>query len=136
MPYKKQRQNVYNKCKGHCAYCGKQIAIKDMQIDHIIPQSNWTTIFKNLPNGSTRKMIPEFLNHLTIDDLHHIDNLNPACRVCNKWKSTYHLELFRSEIQEQTKRLQLRSSNYRIAKLYGLVSECDVKVKFHFESQT
>ena len=79
-------------------------------------------------------MIPEFLNHLTENDVHHIDNLNSACRVCNKWKSTYHLELFRSEIQEQTKRLQLRSSNYRIAKLYGLVCESDVKVKFHFEN--
>jgi 5-methylcytosine-specific restriction endonuclease McrA len=132
MPYKKQRQNVYDKYKGHCAYCGKQIAIKDMQIDHIIPQLNYEWIFKN----KILKMIPEFLNHLTEKDVHNIDNLNPACRVCNKWKSAYHLELFRSEIQEQTKRLQLRSSNYRMAKLYGLVSESDVKVKFHFENQT
>jgi 5-methylcytosine-specific restriction endonuclease McrA len=135
MPYKKQRQNVYDKLNGHCAYCGKEIAIKDMQIDHIIPQLNWETIFKNKGNnGYYDKMIPNFLNHLTENDLHHIDNLNPACRVCNKWKSTYHLELFRSEIQEQTKRLQLRSSNYRMAKLYGLISESEVKVKFHFEN--
>lgn len=130
MPYKKQRQTVYEKYNGHCAYCGKRIEIKDMQIDHIIPQLNYEWIFKN----NISKMIPIFLNHLTVNDLHHIDNLNPACRVCNKWKDTYHLELFRSEIQEQTKRLQLRSSNYRIAKLFGLVKETDVKVKFYFET--
>jgi len=134
MPYKKQKQNVYDKYKGHCAYCGKKIEIKDMQIDHIIPQYSWTVVFKNKINGSLDFMIPDFLKHLTIDDLHHIDNLHPACRVCNKWKSAHHLELFRSEIQEQTKRLQLRSANYRIAKLYGLVSESDVKVRFYFES--
>ena len=130
MPYKKQRQTVYDKYKGHCAYCGKQIFIRDMQIDHIIPQLNFEWVFKN----RISKMIPEFLNHLTEIDLHHIDNLNPACRVCNKWKSTYHLEIFRSELQDQTKRLQERSSNYRMAKLYGLISENDTKIKFYFES--
>lgn len=135
MPYKKKRQTVYEKYDGHCAYCGEQIAIKDMQIDHIIPQLNWIWIFKNLINGSTAHHIPYFLNHLTIDDLHHIDNLNPACRVCNKWKSTYHIELFRSELQEQTKRLKLRSSNYRIAMKYGLIEEKNIKTEFYFEKQ-
>lgn len=131
MSYKKQREEVYNKCSGHCAYCGKQIEIKDMQIDHIIPQSDWNNIFKE--RVRLDYMIPTFLKHLQVEDLHSIENLNSACRVCNKWKSTHHLELFRSEIQEQTKRLQLRSSNYRMAKLYGLVLETNVKVKFYFE---
>lgn len=130
MPYKKQRESVYKKYNGHCAYCGKNIEIKDMQIDHIIPQQNYEWVFKN----NLQDRIPYFLSHLSINDLHNIDNLNPACRVCNKWKDTYHLELFRSEIQEQTKRLQLRSSNYRMAKLFGLVKETDVKVKFYFET--
>lgn len=130
MPYKKQRQTVYEKYNGHCAYCGKRIEIKDMQIDHIIPQQNYEWVFKN----NLQDRILNFLSHLTIDDLHNIDNLNPACRVCNKWKDTYHLELFRSEIQEQTKRLQLRSSNYRMAKLFGLIKETDIKVKFYFET--
>nr|DAI89472.1 MAG TPA: RECOMBINATION ENDONUCLEASE VII [Caudoviricetes sp.] len=129
--YQKERQKVYKKLNGHCAYCGREILIKDMQIDHIIPQLNFEWIFKN----NIQDMIPEFLIHLTESDLHHIDNLNPACRVCNKWKSTYHLELFRSEIQDQVKRLQLRSSNYRIAKLYGLIEETEAKVKFYFETQ-
>ena len=31
------REEVYNKCDGHCAYCGNEITIKQMQIDHIEP---------------------------------------------------------------------------------------------------
>ena len=32
---KKTREEVYKKYDGHCAYCGKKIEIKDMQIDHM-----------------------------------------------------------------------------------------------------
>ena len=31
------REEVYNKCGGHCAYCGNNITIKQMQIDHKEP---------------------------------------------------------------------------------------------------
>lgn len=41
---KKVRQLVYDKCGGHCAYCGKEIAYKDMQVDHIIP------LLRNFPD--------------------------------------------------------------------------------------
>ena len=30
---KKIRQQVYDKCGGHCAYCGKEITYKDMQVE-------------------------------------------------------------------------------------------------------
>lgn len=29
------RKQVYEKYNGHCAYCGRPIAYKDMQVDHI-----------------------------------------------------------------------------------------------------
>ena len=32
---KSQRQHVYEKYNGHCAYCGCELDIKDMQVDHI-----------------------------------------------------------------------------------------------------
>ena len=35
---KKTREQVYNKYYGHCAYCGKEIQYKDMQLDHLIPR--------------------------------------------------------------------------------------------------
>ncbi len=50
---KEQRMIVYNKFKGHCAYCGCLIDIKNMQTDHI----------KSLEHGGA-------------DD---IDNMYPAC---------------------------------------------------------
>lgn len=124
---KEKRIEIYEKCNGKCAYCGNDISLKEMQIDHIIPQRNFEMHVKN------KYKIPTFLTHLTIDDLNDNDNLLPACRVCNGWKSTYHLDLFRSEIEEQTKRLNERSSNYRMAKKYGLIEETKIPVVFYFE---
>lgn len=34
---KQERMEIYNKYGGHCAYCGKEIEYKDMQVDHIKP---------------------------------------------------------------------------------------------------
>ena len=31
---KAMRQQVYEKYGGHCAYCGRQIEYKEMQVDH------------------------------------------------------------------------------------------------------
>lgn len=66
----KERQHVYEKCNGRCAYCGCELDIKDMQIDHI--QSLYWH------NGSNE-----------------IDNLLPACRSCNHYKGSSTLENFR-----------------------------------------
>lgn len=35
---KEIRQKVYDMYNGHCAYCGCQLELKDMQIDHIKPK--------------------------------------------------------------------------------------------------
>lgn len=32
---KRIRELVYAKYNGHCAYCGSEITLKDMQVDHI-----------------------------------------------------------------------------------------------------
>lgn len=32
-----ERREIYNKCKGHCAYCGCELEYRDMQVDHVIP---------------------------------------------------------------------------------------------------
>jgi 5-methylcytosine-specific restriction endonuclease McrA len=120
---------IYNKFNGHCAYCGEKIDIKDMQVDHIIPQRNFLMHIKN------KYKVPNFLKHLTESDKNHIDNLLPSCRVCNKWKDAFDLELFRHELEQQTKRLDGVSSNYRIAKKYGLIQETDNKVVFYFEKK-
>jgi len=118
---------IWSKFQGHCGYCGEEIKLKRMQIDHIIPKSNFVTSVHN------KYKIPLFLSHLTINDIDHVDNLMPSCPVCNRWKKTFHLELFRSEIQKQIERLNSYSANYRFAKRYGLLKEINGPVIFYFE---
>lgn len=125
---KQQREKIHSKYNGKCAYCGCEISVKQMQVDHIIPKLNFLSHVKN------KYRIPYFLNHLTEFDVNHDDNLNPACQVCNKWKSAHDLELFRSELFDQIKRLNLYSSNYRIAKRYGLIEKTLKPIKFYFEA--
>lgn len=126
---KQQRIEIHSKFNGKCAYCGCDIQLKDMQVDHIIPQRSFVQHVHN------RFRIPSFLNHLTVNDMNHSDNLHPACRVCNKWKSDHDLEFFRSELQNQVKRLNEYSSNYRIAKKYGQISETVTPIRFFFENE-
>jgi 5-methylcytosine-specific restriction endonuclease McrA len=121
------RQKIYDKLNGRCGYCGESISIKEMQVDHIIPKVDFVTHVTN------NFRVPDFLKHLTISDLNHIDNLMPTCRVCNKWKTFHPLEIFRRELSEQIKRLNDYSANYRIAKKYGLVRENEIEIKFYFE---
>jgi len=97
-----------------------------MQVDHIVPQYDFNRRILN------KYGIPKFLNHLKETDVNHFDNLMPACRVCNKWKTSNHLELFRSELEDQVNRLNLRSSNYRIAKKFGLIIENTKRIVFYF----
>lgn len=126
---RKQREVVYKKTSGKCAYCGGEIKLKDMQVDHIIPQMRFSVDIRN------KYKIPSFLIHLTENDVNHIDNLHPSCRVCNKWKSANDLELFRSEIEAQTDRLKKYSAQYRLALKYGLLYESiDTKITFYFET--
>ena len=118
---------IHNKFNGRCAYCGVEIELKQMQVDHVIPHREFHTHIKN------NYKIPEFLSHLEEHECDHEDNLFPACRVCNLWKSAMDLEYFRSELERQIKRINETSSNYRIAKKYGLVTENPKPIKFYFE---
>lgn len=127
------REQVYTKFNCRCAYCGQEIKLKDMQVDHVIPQSRFQSFIKN--KNTMREWVPKFLNHLTELDVDHIDNLFPACRVCNKWKNDWDLGLFRSEIEQQVKRLFNYSSNFRMATRYGLIEETGKKVIFYFERE-
>lgn len=122
---KSTRKIVHAKFGGRCAYCGEEITYKQMQVDHIIPQRNYSEIHKCLIDGVTK-----------VDyGLHDLVNLNPACRVCNLWKSTFDIDLFRSELEDQLNRARKYSRNFRMAERYGLVEEKKTSVKFYYESQ-
>lgn len=102
------RQQVYDKYDGCCAYCGEEFkSIKDMQIDHFEP------VYLNGEN----------LN---------IENLMPACRTCNFYKSTYTLEKFREQLSKIPARLE-KQMIYRLAKKYWMIEETNRPVQFYFE---
>jgi CRISPR/Cas system Type II protein with McrA/HNH and RuvC-like nuclease domain len=120
MAKKINREEIYNKCNGHCAYCGVEITIKQMQVDHIEP--HWHTLTETQAQKSKIKK-----------GSHEIENLNPSCSRCNKWKSTYSLESFRNVIETSLIRLERDTPNFRLARDYGLLTETPKRIKFYFE---
>lgn len=110
-----QRMQVYEKCKGHCAYCGTPIAYKQMQVDHVVPM--------------------EFSHIVAAEggDPNHMDNLLPACRPCNYIKSSMVLEKFRWVISGWTETLKRDSVTYRNAVRFGMVQENPHLPQFYFE---
>lgn len=107
---KQERLQVYKKCNGHCAYCGCELSLKDMQVDHIIPLA--------LINDNKSET---FLNYL------------PACRSCNHYKSAMSLETFRRMVERMPDVLMRDSVTYKNAVRFGLVTPTPHKVEFYFE---
>ena len=101
------RQKVYEKYNGHCAYCGKPITIKDMQVDHILSKRN----------GGT-------------DD---IDNLNPSCRMCNHYKRAADIETFRNVLLGGLIKRLMKIYIFRVALDYGMITINGWDNKFYFE---
>ena len=101
------RQKVYDKYNGHCAYCGKAIKIKDMQVDHILPKRN----------GGTND----------------IDNLNPSCRLCNHYKRAADIETFRNGLLGGLIKRLMKIYIFRVALDYGMITINGWDKKFYYE---
>lgn len=101
------RRLVYDKYGGHCAYCGNELDIKDMQVDHIRPK--WL-------GGA--------------DD---IKNLNPSCRMCNYYKGGDSIEVFRDwalgGLIDRLRKIFI----FRVAERYGLITVNEKEIKFYYE---
>lgn len=63
-----------------------------------------------------------------------IDNLMPACRMCNHYKRANSLETFRRYIAEIPRKLR-ENYIYKVGVAYGEVVEKAHPVKFYFEQQ-
>lgn len=106
---KLEREKVYQKCHGHCAYCGCILDYKDMQVDHVKP----------LRTGGS-------------DD---ISNMLPTCRSCNHYKATLDLKQFREYIYQIPTRLKRDSIPFQVGFRFGVVSCSAEPIKFYFEKQ-
>lgn len=124
-----KRRKVYNKFSGRCAYCGLELNGK-MHIDHVVDKEGFK---QRIHNGTE---VPDFLKHLTVEDVDHIDNLFPACANCNLYKERLSVQGFRERIADIPRQLR-RINIYNIARKYGLQTEVrnDEGVIFHFQTQ-
>lgn len=135
---KRIREIVYNKYDGHCAYCGKEITIKEMQVDHFYSKYLYSCYkdkiedLRQHPGKYTqyeREYAKGFPNN--IDEL---SNLMPSCRSCNFRKSEMRIDLFREELRKQAasemKRFQARQSSD-----YGLIEYHDHPIVFYYEKK-
>lgn len=100
------RKQVYEKYGGHCAYCGRPIAYKDMQVDHI--KAHY------------------------LGGADELENYNPACRMCNFYKGTMNIDHFRDQLKLVRERLR-KVYIYRLSLAYGLIEEKDNDIEFYFE---
>lgn len=107
---KEERQQIYDKFNGHCAYCGCEITLQQMQADHIEP--------------------------LELGGKDEISNLYPSCRSCNHYKHTLTLERFRAALTRMPSVLMRDNVTYRNAVRFGLIKHpTDPKIKFYFEKE-
>jgi len=104
---KKERELIFAKTNGRCAYCGTKLIIKSMTVDHVVP----------LRQGGA-------------DEL---ENMLPACRPCNHRKSSSTLESFRRQIEKSLSVFERDSVTYRNALRFGLIIPNEHDVIFYFE---
>lgn len=148
---KSDRELVFNKYSGRCAYCGCTLE-KGWHIDEIKPvrrkrkliPAGWFNKITGLPRLKHEVAYnnPDFewkVDRYVADGVmhpenFHIDNQNPACASCNINKHSMSLEEFRKLIQGFMKHLNEINTQYKIAKRYGLVKEDIKPVVFYFET--
>lgn len=120
------RNEVYKKYDGRCAYCGAELPQKGWHVDHIIPQMRYSERHECLIVDCKK-----FIDY----DVNNIANLNPACRRCNLRKSSFSLEEFRGEIEEQKNRLRKYNAGFRLAEDFGQIfcAGDNDRVEFYFE---
>ena len=109
---KAERMEVYQKTGGHCAYCGRELDFDAMQVDHVVPLNGWNEQGEDV-----------------------MDNMLPACRSCNHYKSRSTLEGFRRMLEAMPDVLMRDSVTYKNAVRFGLVIPRPHRVKFYFERE-
>ena len=107
-----ERLEVYRKMGGHCAYCGCVLKYEDMQVDHVAPLEGWS-------EKGTDTM----------------ENMLPACRSCNHYKSAMSIESFRKMVENMPTALARDSVTYKNAVRFGLVVPNPHPVVFYFEKR-
>ena len=115
---KAERQAVWAKYGGRCAYCGCELPER-WHVDHLKPVRRRT--WRRADQGELRW-----------PQRHRLDNCMPSCPPCNIDKHARSLEAWREWLTAHLRSLQ-RQPNYRLVRAHGLVAETDAPVVFYFE---
>lgn len=115
---KAMRMKIHDKYNHKCAYCGCDLEYKDMQIDHI------KSVYSNT----------DFNQTMTEEEMYSEENLLPACRQCNFYKSTMTVEDFRKRLRIVMMNNLRKNFGYKLAIKYGLVEEHMKPIKFYYET--
>lgn len=120
---KQQRETVFAKYGGKCAYCGCELQ-KGWHVDHIEP------VVRDMAFSGGK-----LVSLATCEKPHNhtLENFNPSCPSCNILKSSESIEQLRRKIAQFINSLNEYSTQYKFAKRYGLVQETNIEVKFYFE---
>lgn len=112
-----KRKEIWDKSNGHCWYCGCELE-KGWHVDHLEP------VVRNLATGEMEQPQNDTF-----------DNKVPSCPSCNIQKSSLPLESWRRIIKSHIKSLNRDSTQYKVAKRFGLVQETEREVVFWFERE-
>jgi hypothetical protein len=80
-----ERQKVYNKYNGKCAYTGKPLDDK-WQVDHVTPKQLASYFYSHISRDAM---------NCKGDSVHSFENLLPTLRIVNHYKRGFDLEMFR-----------------------------------------
>jgi len=100
------RQLVLEKYDNHCAYCGCEITLKTMQVDHVLSKHN----------GGTDTL----------------DNFMPACISCNHYKRAGGVECLRQLLLDMHRKLR-NIYIFKVSEKYGMIQWNEWGGKFYFE---
>jgi 5-methylcytosine-specific restriction endonuclease McrA len=132
---KTDRQIIYDKYNGHCAYCGCKLE-KGWHVDELLPVRRYPVHIKDV-NGEDiwDKKRHRWKERFVMENPENFnkDNQMPSCASCNINKHSMSLEDFRWLIQGFMKHLNELNTQYKIAKRYGLVKEDIKPIVFYFE---
>lgn len=95
------RKFVLEKYDSKCAYCGIEISLETMSVDHIIPLRRKSGI--------------------SVEGLNEIQNFNPSCRQCNSSKGSKELEEWRYLFFNKFQTLE-NTDVFKYAIRFGLIS--------------
>lgn len=117
------RKQIWRKCDGHCAYCGKPVEFKGpdgFQVDHLHP-TYWKWDDEKCKEQNVIRGSDDY------------ENLMPACRRCNRWKTEDDVETFRSNIIKQVAIMELEVNGFRLLTDYKVVKVDPTPVVFYYE---